>query len=63
MKLCLLGKYIYLQYLSLCVSWKDKHFLYHMSHKETNATKKHQYERDLIQLSFLIHNSQIKKWS
>ena len=33
------------------VSWEDKHSLYH---KRTNATKKHQYKRDLIQLSFLV---------
>ena len=26
-----------------------------ISHKKTNATKKHQYERDLIQLSFIVH--------
>ena len=34
-------------------SWEDKHFLYHIKKKNNNnATKKHQYKKDLIQLSF-----------
>ena len=37
------------------ISWEDKAPLLYHSHKTTNVTKKHQYERDLIELSFIVH--------
>ena len=39
---------------SYCLIVDEKVFLY-IPHKKTNGTEKHQYKRDLIQSSFIVH--------
>ena len=45
-------------------SWEDKHFLYHVKQLMTDATKKHQYEREDLHnypFKFTLNSLQIKK--